>query len=422
MLKDYADNTGPRLPWAGKKVHLREADIELSRLWRMSADNVRISQNINVRTSVLNLVICAPDTVSAQQASMLIRDLSSTHIARVILLILDTSELPSSISTWVTLRSFPIISDLMRHHFEQITILASGTAASSADQIIRPLFKPDLPVYLWWLPDLPTSPDILQRLGSLCNRVIVDSSNFTRPADSMGTLSALIEASPDCAVSDLNWARLTPWRELIAQFFDGIEYRPYITGVNQITIEHGVAASSEILNHTTPAAQGISSNPLQALLLAAWLKGRLGWTHTAGEEANLNDSDTYTYSWQMTRPTSALGTRTARSKSGKLKFSAPSLITLRARTTSGTLVGSICLVRLDSIRDDNRRASFHINRDDDRHVTTSVELDQGNRPPRTVCLAAEPNVSTLLHNELEITGHDTQYEETLNEVFNLIAE
>jgi hypothetical protein len=90
---------GPRLPWAGKKVQLQDVEEELSHLWRMSADNVRTSQNINVRTSVLNLVICAPDLASAQRASKFMRDLLSTHIARFTLLVLDSSTTtPSSVA------------------------------------------------------------------------------------------------------------------------------------------------------------------------------------------------------------------------------------------------------------------------------------------------------------------------------------
>ena len=46
--------------------------------------------------------------------------------------------------------------------------------------------------------------------------------------------------APNSAISDLNWGRITPWRELIAQFFDVTEYRPYLVNVNEIEIEHAV--------------------------------------------------------------------------------------------------------------------------------------------------------------------------------------
>src|SRR5712691_7048675 len=93
MTNDTAtDYPGIRLPWAGKLVRVEHVEEELSFLWKMSADNLRTGQNVNVRTSVLNLIICAPDIESAQRASKVLRDLSSTHLARVAILILDSSD------------------------------------------------------------------------------------------------------------------------------------------------------------------------------------------------------------------------------------------------------------------------------------------------------------------------------------------
>src|SRR5437588_3394278 len=102
MTKETANHSAIRLPWAGKSVRIEQVEEELAFLWKLSADNMRTGQNINVRTSVLNLVICAPDIESAQRASVVLRDLSSTHIARVALLILDRSDTTASLSTWIT--------------------------------------------------------------------------------------------------------------------------------------------------------------------------------------------------------------------------------------------------------------------------------------------------------------------------------
>jgi hypothetical protein len=218
----------------------------LSYFWRMSTDNVRISQNMNVRTSVLNFVICAQDISSAQRASALLRDLASTHIARVILLILDTSKAsPTDVTTWVTLRSFSTISDIIRHSFEQITVLASGAATRASASLIQPLLKPDLPVYLWWLGDLPKEETILQKLTGLNSRIIVDSNSFLTPQQSISALSTFLLDTPDSAWSDLNWARITPWRQLVAQFFDVPTYQPYLAGIYNVEVEYAVAPLAE---------------------------------------------------------------------------------------------------------------------------------------------------------------------------------
>src|SRR5205823_3887457 len=137
MTNDTANGPSIRLPWAGKMVRIEEVENTLASLWSMSLDNLRTGANVNVRTSVLNLVICTPDLESAQRASRVLRDLASTHLARVSILVLDSSEqVTPSVSAWVTLRCFSMISDLMRHCFEQTTLLAMGSAVRAVGHMV----------------------------------------------------------------------------------------------------------------------------------------------------------------------------------------------------------------------------------------------------------------------------------------------
>ncbi|WP_201360711.1 glucose-6-phosphate dehydrogenase assembly protein OpcA [Dictyobacter formicarum] len=421
MAMDNSATPRIHLPWAGKKVNQEQVEGELSTLWHLAADNMRISQNMNVRTSVLNFVICAQDIESARKASAILRDLSSTHIARVTLLILDTrSDAPSEVSTWITLRSFPIISDIMRHHFEQITISVGGSAIRFVDNIVQSTLKPDLPVYLWWLNDLPEDHEIFHRLINISNRVIIDSSHFLQPEEQIQDASAILQKSPHCALSDLTWGRVTAWRELIAQFFDITEYRPYVMGVDSILIEHTVATSTQALDHHSNP-----KNPIRALLLAAWLKNRLGWQLSDDPSDNDIDHETGTYSWHMsTRDMTKVVTQPLSVSAGGRRMSAPLggiRISIQPRALGKSAPGTLCLVHMTSTVH-GKQATFTIQRgDDDDHVLTSVELPGSVRPPRTVNIAATHKESDLLHNELEIMGRDRLYEMTLHEVFALLA-
>lgn len=420
MTNDTANGPGIRLPWAGKMVRMEEVERVLASLWKMSADNLRTGANVNVRTSVLNLVICTPDVETAQQASKLLRELSSTHLARVIILILDSSEsTPNAISAWVTLRCFSVISDLMRHCFEQTTMVASGAAARSIANIIQPLVKPDLPVYLWWLGDPPGPDDpSFSSLVEMSNRVIVDSTSFFHPEQDIRTLATLFEASSNCALSDLNWGRITPWRQLIIQFFDVPEYRPYLAGVHSIEIEH-IAAPLAMPVRT--AEGDVSPNPTRALLLAGWLKARLGWALIEDTRNNTHDTASGTYQWILERPANVRTTRSLTpipSRTTKLGNTAS--ITIRPRVQSVMRPGEICLVRLVSSLE-SKTATFTISREDDpNHVLTSVELSHETRPQRTVSLASTHNESELLHDELEIIGHDYHFEQMLQEVSGML--
>jgi glucose-6-phosphate dehydrogenase assembly protein OpcA len=422
MATDTSPDQGKRLPWAGKLVRPEHIEDELTFLWHLAADNMRISQNMNVRTSVLNLVICALDIASAYKASALLRNLPNTHIARVTIVILDTCEnLPSEVTTWVTLRSFPIISDIMRHHFEQITVLLSGAAIQSSSTIIQPLLKPDLPIYLWWVNDLPSNNSIFHRLINISNRVIIDSSEFSLPEEHIRTLSSLLQASPNCGLSDFNWSRIAVWHELVAQFFDVAEYRPYMVNIEKIEIEHAVAPSSE----QSSTAQKETPNPIRALLLAAWLKTRLGWQLSEDKTHHYHGSKTGTYSWHMTTrvPISILvGSLASGNSSGEAGNEAQKGfdIIIRPRVQAELHPGNVCLIRLTSTLD-GKQAIFSIDRgDDDEHVITSVEIPDSPQPQRVVHVATNHKEIELLNDELEIMGHDHLYEETLHEIFDLL--
>jgi glucose-6-phosphate dehydrogenase assembly protein OpcA len=422
MTTDNSAKPGGKLPWAGKMVRPDQVEEELISFWHLAADNMRTSQNMNVRTSVLNFVICALDIESARRASTLLRDLSSTHIARVTLVILDTRNTSSSeVATWVTLRSFPIISDVMRHPFEQITVTLSGTAVYSAPNIIQSLLKPDLPVYLWWVDDLPQDLSIFHRLISTSSRVIIDSNDFTAPEERIQKLSELLQSAPNSALSDLNWGRITPWRELIAQFFDVAEYRPYLVNVDSIEIEHAVIPQT---TQTDQSNTLISPNPIRALLLAAWLQTRLGWQQADDDPKGIHDARTGTYTWHMSKrkASSAISGPLIASQSGKLAIAIKGHIdiTIRPRLQAELHPGNICLVRMSGKTNDTP-AIFTIDRgDDDDHVVTSVQVPGTNRPQGTVNIAATHKENVMLSDELEIMGRDHLYEQTLHEVFSLL--
>ncbi|HXL37048.1 MAG TPA: glucose-6-phosphate dehydrogenase assembly protein OpcA [Ktedonobacteraceae bacterium] len=420
MTNDTAHDPGIHLPWAGKTVRMDEIEEVLASLWKMSADNLRTGANVRVRTSVLNLVICAPDIETAQRTSKILRELSSTHLARVTLLILDNEEhAPSSLHAWVTLRCFSMISDLMRHCFEQTTILASGSAVRSVANIIQPLLKPDLPVYLWWLGDPPDRDDpTFIGLVEISSRMIVDSTGFFNPEQDIITLSALFDTTPECALSDLNWGRITPWRQLISQFFDVPEYRSYLNGVTSIEIEHSVAP---LATQMRTELGDVSPNPARALLLAGWLKERLGWS--LAEDTTNNDSDTGsgTYFWSMARLANARSTRSLTPTRVKPTPGNIASISIRPRVSAEMRPGSIFLVRLISNLD-NKQATFTISLEDEMKLfVTSIELSHETRARRSVSLAAVQNESDLLHDELEILGHDYQFEQTLKEVTEMLA-
>ncbi len=406
MAHETAGRPLTHLPWAGKQVRIEEVDSTLSSLWKMSADNLRTGANLQVRTSVLNLVICTPDIASAHYASKLLRSLSSTHLARATIVILDASpEAPDVLESWVTLRCFSMISDLMRHCFEQTTLLTSGQASRTLRTTLPGVLKAHLPAYLWWIGDTTGADDtIFHHVAELCERVVVDSATFLRPEQDIHALASYYNQTPQVALSDLNWGRLTSWRQLVAQFFDVPEYLPFLSGVERIEIEHAAAPLAE--PHSGDNSEEFLPNPTAALLLAGWLKTSLNLALAPDSSQNLHETHSGTYQWQLKVPASGTS----------------AVMRIQPHIQSNLQAGSLCLVRL-TCTTENTRAIFTIKRDAGTdYVLTSVEAFQETPPRRTVNLPVRHDESELVRNELEIMGHDQLFEQALQEVKMLVPQ
>ena len=70
------------------------------------------------------------------------------------------------------------------------------------------------------------------------------------------------------AVNDLNWLRLRNWRETLAMVFDPPLRRLALENITNIDIDFE------------------GDNPVQALLMAAWIADRLNWTLELSEQVN----------------------------------------------------------------------------------------------------------------------------------------
>jgi glucose-6-phosphate dehydrogenase assembly protein OpcA len=93
---------------------------------------------------------------------------------------------------------------------EQIVVTARPVAMPSA---VVSLLIPDLPTFLLWNGDLGDHRELLLGLAHEATRLILDS-------DECGLKTVVEASSLSVAVTDLAWARLTPWREALASLTD----------------------------------------------------------------------------------------------------------------------------------------------------------------------------------------------------------
>ncbi|MFL6051871.1 MAG: glucose-6-phosphate dehydrogenase assembly protein OpcA [Actinoallomurus sp.] len=129
---------------------------------------------------------------------------------------------------------------------ETVLLRLYGEVAEHAASVVLPLLVPDAPVVTWWPSTAPERP-CSDPLGAMAQRRV---TNALSAADPLGTLKRLADGYCP-GDTDLAWARITPWRSLLASALD----QP-----------HAEVAAAEV--------EAEPNNP-SAELLGGWLAARL---------------------------------------------------------------------------------------------------------------------------------------------------
>jgi len=127
--------------------------------------------------------------------------------------------------------------------------------------ILVALAAPDLPVVSWHRG--ARAPDTL---GLRVDKRIVDSSAFPDAAAALGML-----AGEAAAVADLAWARITCWREIVAQAFESAVCRELLPRIETVSVRYSGARV-----------------PPEAFYLAGWILHALGREQPVRFEAAAN--------------------------------------------------------------------------------------------------------------------------------------
>jgi len=362
--------------WGAQATSIDALERELARLRRAAVAHARERGQTLARASVLNLVVYSEREVHARRAARTVADLALRHPSRAIVLLGDRDR--DGVVASVQLHCHVPPSDGAQPVlYEQILARVRGDFDERVASVVIPLLVPDLPVFLWWTGTPPSDARHLDDLVTLADRFIIDSADFARPDHTLPEIARL--ARHRVAITDLNWARLTHWRELIAQFFDVPAWRPFLDGITGIRA--GFAVDMD----------GRDIHPSQALLLLGWLSSRLGW-----------------------RPVESL----APSEAGGLLFrmgradGAPIMVRLRPRFERGLDAGDVSGIRIQAAYG-RETAEFVIKRaPDERHATATAIIGGMVRSERVVPLPAL-GIRELLGEELAIARNDHVYEVAL---------
>ncbi|HEX4930036.1 MAG TPA: glucose-6-phosphate dehydrogenase assembly protein OpcA [Gaiellaceae bacterium] len=204
---------------------------------------LRTKRAEGTRTSVMTHVAWAPPQWEAA-ARKTLAGLEELHPSRTILLFPDPKR-KDGIGVNVALKCFTIAGSSREVCSDVIELRLGGARTRVPGSIVQPLLITDLPTFCRWRGLPPWGEPELEQLVDVCDRLVVDSSEWRGLPRAYGELTKLFDR---IAVSDIAWGRAVGWRGRLAAEW------PEIEKVEKLAV-------------TGPKAD--------ALLLAGWLRARL---------------------------------------------------------------------------------------------------------------------------------------------------
>jgi glucose-6-phosphate dehydrogenase assembly protein OpcA len=353
------------------QIDARAIERELNELWKQANDSHNGDKRHSAtRTRVLNLIVVTRGDQAAEHATETIARLTSRHPHRAIVVNAIPHSPNDQLDVWVQAHCQLPQPGRARVCGEQITIEARGPALDRVPNTILPLLVPDVPVMLWWMRGEPFDDPRFAKFADMVDRMIVDSATFGQPEASLARMAALLESG--IRISDLSWSRLTPWRELIAQFFDAPSQVMHLEELTQVRVNY--------------EAQPDADDRSQALLLVGWLATRLGWL--AGGQATQRGGIT---TFPMSRADRSEIT-----------------IKLRPARPKDDLLDRLAAVALES-----PRAKFSVERDRAPHCAVARAEIAGMPPLTRKVHLEQPGEAELIGEELRLLGQDQTFAEVL---------
>lgn len=365
-------------------LDVQSVEQELGELWKQNTGEQDLEEDGAVmRARVLNLLVYVPSETALEEVNELLNEITSAHPCRVIAMLAEAEGEDQDIEMFVSAHCLSQADGGGKTLCgEQLTLKARGRFTVELPSAAVPLLVPDLPIFLWWR-DAPRLHDqTFANLSRAADRVVIDSADFGRPYDDVLELAGLLlsRRKEHARVSDLNWARLTSWRTLLASFYDVEEYLASLNGLNRVRIEY-------VPNDLAPEAVAP-----KALILAGWLASRLGWQAVPGQSLTKDGSGTH---------------RVALEKEGR-----PLTVEFAGVERRAEMQGWIA--RIELCGESLQPATFIVLRSPDgRYLETEVGGDAGETRSARTLIAGDKTEAELLECELEILSHDRIYEEAI---------
>src|SRR5581483_2474144 len=200
----------------------------LGKLWTsLGQEEKQQGKPTVLRACAMTLVIATDDSDGGFAASQTISELMREHPSRGIVLAV-TEEAEKPVQARVLAQCWKPFGKAQQICCEQIEITACPEDWPKVGPILTGLTAADLPVIFWCRHKAALSPFAthdekagLQAIIDLSTKVVIDTSG----EDAIGAFDLIDRLrGQGRIVADLEWTRLTPWREPISQIFDNPDH------------------------------------------------------------------------------------------------------------------------------------------------------------------------------------------------------
>ncbi|HEY2599574.1 MAG TPA: glucose-6-phosphate dehydrogenase assembly protein OpcA [Candidatus Dormibacteraeota bacterium] len=253
----------PNVAWHGEGVTIAEVLGALSAIRRKFAQSdAGDDEHPHARNCVMTLVAVAGNSADEARATRASIAIAAHHPHTAIIVCEEVSVSSGRIDA--SIGTHPLsLGSTVRAQCEVVSLHVRGAAGEHLAALVDPMLLSGVPVYLWWLDTPPFGTQELLDAIRICDALVVDSARFDRPYQNfIGLADLALGAHRKLGVADFQWARLEPWREAIAEFFEPKEHRDYMKGIAEVGIDY--------------VGEG-RGNRIAASLLIGWLASALGW-------------------------------------------------------------------------------------------------------------------------------------------------
>ncbi len=233
---------------------------DLDKLW---VDLGKESDQGVLRACAMTLIVVVEETRDSMPVGETIAGLMHEHPSRAI--VVRVRECPEPcLEARVFAQCWMPFGRRQQICCEQVEIIAARRSLADVPAVIRGIITPDLPVVVYCPDGRLCQSAEFQTLTALAGKLIVDSG----VSMDLSCVHYLRSLPKGLYRADLEWGRLTSWREAVAQIFDEPARRKAALSLRRVRIAHAAGDASAAVYYLSGWFRAVLGEGIQVELVS----------------------------------------------------------------------------------------------------------------------------------------------------------